>query len=164
MHTHIWYLNSILKLTRYSDNHKIKIWGITIVLKSFQLCSSWKSLNITNSITNLALFIPSHDIKIKLITLLHSNSRFFIFIFIFYFFIELKVATKKKERKKNHARCNKMCRPLPPTKMLRCPQCIKAKINSSIKGRSYLKHLFYFILFFEISFTLANVSSKKKKK
>ena len=55
-----------------------------------------------------------------------------------------------------------MCRPLPPTKMLRCPQCIKAKINSSIKGRSYLKHLFYFILFFEISFTPANVSSKKK--
>ena len=73
----------------------------------------------------------------------------------------MKVATKKKERKKNHARCNKMCRPLPPTKMLRCPQCIKAKINSSIKGRSYLKHLFY--LFFEISFTLANVSSKNKK-
>ena len=57
-----------------------------------------------------------------------------------------------------------MCRPLPPTNILRCPQCIKAKINSSIKGRSYLKHLFYFILFFEISFTPANVSSKKKKK
>ena len=56
-----------------------------------------------------------------------------------------------------------MCRPLPPTNILRCPQCIKAKINSSIKGRSYLKHLFYFILFFEISFTLANVSSKNKK-
>ena len=56
-----------------------------------------------------------------------------------------------------------MCRPLPPTNILRCPQCIKAKINSSIKGRSYLKHLFYFILFFEISFTPANVSSKKKK-
>ena len=57
-----------------------------------------------------------------------------------------------------------MCRPLPPTNILRCPQCIKAKINSSIKGRSYLKHLFYFILCFEISFTLANVSSKNKKK
>ena len=51
--------------------------------------------------------------------------------------------------------------PLPPTKILHCPQCIKAKINSSIKGRSYLKHLFY--LFFEISFTPANVSSPKKK-
>ena len=41
-----------------------------------------------------------------------------------------------------------MCRPLLPTKILHCPQCIKAKINSSIKGRNYLKHLFYFI--FEI--------------
>ena len=54
-----------------------------------------------------------------------------------------------------------MCRPLPPTKILHCPQCIKAKINSSIKGRSYVKHL---NCFFEISFTLAIVSSKKKKK
>ena len=72
----------------------------------------------------------------------------------------MKVATKKKE--KNHARCSKMCRPLPPTKILYCPQCIKAKINSSIKGRSYLKHLNCFFFFFEISFTLANVSSQKK--
>ena len=54
-----------------------------------------------------------------------------------------------------------MCRPLPPTKILHCPQCIKAKINSSIKGRSYLKHLNCFF-FFEISFTPANVSSQKK--
>ena len=54
-----------------------------------------------------------------------------------------------------------MCRPLPPTKILHCPQCIKAKINSSIKGRSYVKHL---NCFFEISFTPANVSSKKQKK
>ena len=54
-----------------------------IVLKSFQLCSSWKSLNITNSITNSALFIPSQDIKIKFITILHSNSRFFFFFFSF---------------------------------------------------------------------------------
>ena len=51
-----------------------------------------------------------------------------------------------------------MCRPLPPTKILHCPQCIKAKINSSIKGRSYLKHLNFFFL--EISFTPANVSSQ----
>ena len=49
----------------------------------------------------------------------------------------------------------------PPTKILHCPQCIKAKINSSIKGRSYLKHLNFFF-FFEISFTSANVSSQKK--
>ena len=55
-----------------------------------------------------------------------------------------------------------MCRPLPQTKILHRPQCIKAKINSSIKGRSYLKHLNFF--FFEISFTLANVRSQKKKK
>ena len=54
-----------------------------------------------------------------------------------------------------------MCRPLPPTKMLHCPQRIKAKINSSIKGRSYLKHLIFFF-FFEISFTPTNVSSQKK--
>ena len=67
-----------------------------IVLKNFQLCSSWKSLNIANSITNSALFIPSHDIKIKLITLLHSNSCFF-----FFFLENWKVATKKKEEKKN---------------------------------------------------------------
>ena len=40
-----------------------------------------------------------------------------------------------------------MCRPLPPTKILHCPQCIKAKINSSIKGRSYLKHFFFFLKF-----------------
>ena len=66
--------------------------------------------------------------------------------FFFFFNIELKVATKKKERK-NHARCNKMCRPLPPTKILHCPQCIKAKINSSIKGRSYFKHLNFFFFF-----------------
>ena len=106
------------------------------MLKNFQLCSSWKSLNIANSITNLALFIPSHDIKIKLITLLHSNSRFFFFFFW-------------TERKKNNARCSKKCRPLPPTKMLHCPQCIKAKINSSIKRKSYLKHLnFFFFLKF----------------
>ena len=55
-----------------------------------------------------------------------------------------------------------MCGPLPPTKILHCPQCIKAKINSSIKGRSYLKHLNCFFVFFEISFTPANVSSQKK--
>ena len=54
-----------------------------------------------------------------------------------------------------------MCRLLPPTKILHCPQCIKTKINSSIKGRSYLKHLIFFF-FFEISFTPANVSSQKK--
>ena len=54
-----------------------------------------------------------------------------------------------------------MCRPLPPTKILHYPQCIKAKINSSINGRSYLKHLIFFF-FFEISFTPANVSSQKK--
>ena len=29
-----------------------------------------------------------------------------------------------------------------------CPQCVKAKINSSIKGRSYLKHLFIYLFFF----------------
>ena len=52
-----------------------------------------------------------------------------------------------------------MCRPLPPTKILHCPQCIKVKINSSIKERSYLKHLNYFF-FLEISFTPANVSSQ----
>ena len=52
-----------------------------------------------------------------------------------------------------------MCRPLPPTKILHCSQCIKAKINLSIKGRSYLKHLNCFF-FFEISFTPANVSSQ----
>ena len=51
-----------------------------------------------------------------------------------------------------------MCRPLPPTKILHCPQCIKAKINSSIKGRSYLEHLIFF--FFEITFTPANVRSQ----
>ena len=56
-----------------------------------------------------------------------------------------------------------MCRLLPLTKILHCPQCIKAKINSSIKGRSYLKHLIFFFFFFEISFTPANVSSQNKK-
>ena len=66
---------------------------LAIVLKSFQLCSSWKSLNIANSITNSALFIPSHDIKIKLITLLHSNSSFF--------FRELKSCNQKEREKKN---------------------------------------------------------------
>ena len=55
-----------------------------------------------------------------------------------------------------------MCRLLPPTKILHCPQCIKTKINSSIKGRSYLKHLFIYLFIFEISFTPANVSSQKK--
>ena len=55
-----------------------------------------------------------------------------------------------------------MRRPFPPTKILHCPQRIKAKINSSLKGRSYLKHLLLF--FFEISFTPTNVSSQKKKK
>ena len=129
------------------------------MLKSFQLCFSWKGLNVTNSITNSALFIPSHDIKIKLITLLHSNSSFF-----FFFLIIEKLQPKRKKRKKNHARCNKVCRPLPPTKILHCPQCIKTKIISSIKGRSYLKHLNCFFFFFEISFTPANVSSQKKKK
>ena len=109
----------------------------SIVLKSFQLCSSWESLNIANCITNSALFIPSHDIKVKLITILHSNSRFFFFW---------------KERKKNHARCSKNFKPLPPTKILNCPQCIKAKINSSIKGRSYLKHLNFFFFFFFLKF------------
>ena len=68
-----------------------------------------------------------------------------------------------RKKKKNHARCNKMCRPLSQTKILHCPQCIKAKINSSIKGRSYLKHLIYiYFFYFEISFTPANVSSQKK--
>ena len=111
--------------------------NLTIVLKSFQLFSSWKSLNITNSITNSALFIPSHDIKIKLITLLHSNSSFFFFFFW-------------KERKENHSRCSKKFNPLPLTKILHCPQCIKAKINLSIKGRGCLKHLifFFFLNFF----------------
>ena len=47
------------------------------------------------------------------------------------------------------------------SKILHCPQCIKAKINSSIKGRSYLKHLIFFF-FFEIYFTPTNVSSQKK--
>ena len=41
-----------------------------------------------------------------------------------------------------------MCRLLPSTKILHCPQCIKTKINSSIKGRSYLKHLNCFFFFF----------------
>ena len=40
-----------------------------------------------------------------------------------------------------------MCRLLPPTKILHCPQCIKTKINLSIKGRSYLKHLFIYLKF-----------------
>ena len=53
-----------------------------------------------------------------------------------------------------------MCRLLPLTKILHCPQCIKTKINLSIKGRSYLKHLFIYL--FEISFTPANVISPKK--
>ena len=96
---------------------------------------------------NSALFIPSHDIKIKLINFLHSNSRFILFYFLF-FFKNWNVATKKKGKKKNHARCNKMCRPLSQTKILHCPQCMKAKINSSIKGRSYLKHLIFFFFFF----------------
>ena len=55
-----------------------------------------------------------------------------------------------------------MCGPLPPTKILHCPQCIKAKINSSIKGRSYLKHLNFFFFLVEIFVTPANVSSQKK--
>ena len=37
------------------------------------------------------------------------------------------------------------------------------QINSSIKGRSYLKHLFIYLFIFEISFTPANVSSQTKK-
>ena len=41
-----------------------------------------------------------------------------------------------------------MCRLLPPTKILHCPQCIKTKINSSIKGKSYLKHLILILIFF----------------
>ena len=49
-----------------------------------------------------------------------------------------------------------------PTEILHCPQCIKAKINSSIMGRRYLKHLILFF-FKKISFTPTNVSSKKKK-
>ena len=38
----------------------------------------------------------------------------------------------------------------PQLKYCICPQCVKAKINSSIKGRSYLKHLncFFFFLKF----------------
>ena len=121
----------------------------SIVLKSFQLCSSWESLNIANCITNSALFIPSHDIKIKLITLLHSNSRFFFFW---------------KERKKNHARCSKNFKPLPPTKILNCPQCIKAKINSSIKGRSYLKHLNFFFFWLKFLSHLQMLAKTKNKK
>ena len=67
-----------------------------------------------------------------------------------------------------------MCRPLPPTKILYCPQCIKAKINSSIKGRSYLKHLiFFFFLKFlshlqmlahKIKITTKQKTKGKKKK
>ena len=73
---------------------------------------------------------------------------------------------KRKKEKKNHARCRKMCRPLPPTKILHCPQCIKAKINSSIKGRSYLKHLIFFFFFFFEKFLshLQMLAHKKKKK
>ena len=119
------------------------------MLKSFQLCSLWKSLNIANSITNSTLFIPSHDIKIKLITLLHSNSRFFFFFFW-------------KERNENHARCSKKFEPLPPTKILHCPQCIKAKINSSIKGRSYIKHLFIFFFCFKFLSHLQMLAHKRK--
>ena len=75
-----------------------------------------KSLNIANSITNLALFIPSHDIKIKLITLLHSNSRFFFFFFLKFLShlqmlayeisfiptnVSLQTKTKNKKKQKN---------------------------------------------------------------
>ena len=52
-----------------------------------------------------------------------------------------------------------MCRPLPPTKILHCPQCIKAKINSSIKGKSYLKHYFFF--FFKFLSHLQKLVHKK---
>ena len=79
-----------------------------------------KSLNIANSITNLALFGPSHDIKIKLITLLHSNSRFFFFFFLKFLshlqmlayeisFIPTNVSlqTKTKNKKKQKKKQNK---------------------------------------------------------
>ena len=57
-----------------------------------------------------------------------------------------------------------MCRLLPPTKILHCPQCIKAKINSSIKGRSYLKHLFYFLKFLSHLQMLAQKTKKNNNK
>ena len=65
-----------------------------------------------------------------------------------------------KRKKKKSCNVSKKFKPLPRTKILHFPQCIKAKINSSIKRRSYLKHLNCFFL--EISSTLANVSSQKK--
>ena len=62
-----------------------------------------------------------------------------------------------------------MCRLLPPTKILHCPQCIKTKINSSIKGRSYLKHLncFFFLKFLSHLQMLAHkrkITTKQKTK
>ena len=68
------------------------------------------------------------------------------------------------KEKQNQARCSKMYRPLPPTKILHCPQCIKAKINSSIKGRSYVKHLNCFLRFHSHLQMLAPKKKKKKKK
>ena len=83
---------------------------------------------------------------------MHSNSSFFFFFFF------------GKERKENHARCSKKFKPLPPTKILHCPQCIKAKINSSIKGRSYLQHFFFFLKFRSHLQMLAHRKNNNKKK
>ena len=68
------------------------------------------------------------------------------------------------KEKQNQARCSKMYRPLPPTKILHCPQCIKAKINSSIKGRSYVKHLNCFLRFHSHLQMLAPKKRKRKKR
>ena len=66
---------------------------------------------------------------------------------------------KKKKIMQGETKCVDLS---PQLKYCICPQCVKAKINSSIKGRSYLKHLFIYLFIFEISFTPANVSSQKK--
>ena len=56
-----------------------------------------------------------------------------------------------------------MCRLLPPTKILHCPQCIKTKINLSIKGRNYLKHLFiYLFIYLKFLSHLQMLSHKRK--
>ena len=57
-----------------------------------------------------------------------------------------------------------MCKPLPPTKILNCPQCIKAKINSSIKGRSYLKNLHFFLKFLSHLQMLAHKNNNNNNK
>ena len=59
-----------------------------------------------------------------------------------------------------------MYRPLPPTKILHCPQCIKAKINTSIRGRSYLKHLnfFFFLKLLSHLQMLAHKNNNNKNK